>query len=470
MYATMVHQTRVFAAIVLLSAAAHAQETRGQILGRVADQSGAVIAGVTVRAVNTETNVETRGASNATGDYTLPYLIPGVYNITAEMDGFKKFMREGITVQIDNKITVDVTLEVGSAAETITVTAEEPLVEAADASRGQVVDERRVTELPLKDGNPMMLADLSPGVMNLTGSGFERPFDVGGPSSITVNGVRTGRNEFTMDGAPNTGGSGGNVAYAPPAGAVSEFKIQTATFDAANGFAMGAVVNVSLKSGTNKVHGQAYAFLQNPVLNANSFFSNKAGLPKDDYRQNRWGIHANGPVVLPRVFNGRNRTFWMYGYEGIRDSLPRRGSNIVTVPTAAQRQGDLSGLLALGSRYQIYDPATIASAGSGRYSRQPLPDNVIPRARISPVATAIMERYWPAANLPGAADGADNYNEPLLEKNRFFSHVFRVDHNLSDRNRFFVRGNANKRYNIAQQRFNGAAGNFVWRQNRGFAN
>lgn len=257
---------------------AFAQETRGQILGRVVDPSGAVVVGVGVQAVNTATNVRTTAVTNQSGDYVLPFLVPGTYTVTVEAPGFKRFVQEGISVQVNDKVTLNVTLEIGPTTETVRVVSDAPLVDASTASMGQVVDHRRILELPLKDGNPIMLSSLAPGVLNLTTGGWTRPFDVGSPSSIAINGTRTGSNEFMLDGAPNIQRT--NVAYVPPPGVVEEFKIQTATFDASYGFTPGAAINVSPKAGTNAFHGQLYHFLQNPKLNANKFFPTARACPR----------------------------------------------------------------------------------------------------------------------------------------------------------------------------------------------
>ncbi len=450
---------------------AYGQDTRGQIIGRVEDATGAVVAGAKVRGVHVETNVASSVTSNHTGDYVLPFLIPGTYTLAVEMDGFRRFLQKEITVQVDDKITINVKLKIGATSDSVQVVADSPLIDAADASIGQVVDSKSLVELPLKDGNPIMLAELSPGVMNLSTGGMTRPFDNGNTSSMAINGGRSGTNEYKIDGAPNTSGGSGNIAYIPPPGVVSEVKIQTSPFDASSGFATGGSINVSLKSGTNQVHGQAYYFLQNPALNANAYFSNFAGLPKDNYRQNRWGLNGNGPAVIPHLYNGRNRTFWMYGYEGIRDSLPRGGkSNVYTVPTAEQRNGDFSGLLALGSRYQVYDPATgkQSVSGSTRVYRDPFPGNIIPASRINAIATNVVKTYIPVGNVPGTVDGLNNLMLSLTEKNQFMSHVFRIDHSLNEKNRFFFRGSANNRYQDYQRRFNNGGGYDYWRNNRGF--
>lgn len=451
--------------LLLAAAPLAAQETRGEILGRISDPSGAAIPGAALRAVNTETNVQTAAASNATGDFVLPFLIPGTYNVTAEAKGFRTYVQQGITVQVNSKVTLNLTLPIGSASETVTVVAEAPLVDSASASLGSVVDERRVAQLPLKDGNPVMLASMTPGVLNLSTGGWSRPFDNSSPSAITINGSRSGANEFTLDGAPNTGAQNGNVAYTPPTAMVEEFKIQTATFDATQGYTPGAVVNISLKAGTNELHGSLHEFVQNTVLNANSFFSNKAGRSRDVNRQNRWGASGGGPVYLPGIYDGRNRTFWTYGYEGVADYFPR-ATITMSVPTDAMRKGDFSSLLRAGPIYQIYDPKTIQTAPGGRTSRQPFAGNIIPASRIDTVSPKILALY-PQPNLPGTADGTNNWTSPNSDTDDFWSHVFRIDHNLSENHRAFFRANANQRYQREQHRFNGGYGQSVWRRNQG---
>ena len=462
---------RIFAPllIALLVPLARAQDTRGQIIGRIQDPGGAAVAGAKVVGVNIETNISASATTNSSGDYVLPFLIPGTYSVSVEMEGFHRFVQKNIPVQVDDKAAVNVRLEVGAVTSSVNVTGDSALLDVTDASMSQTVDARSITELPLKDGNPLMLVELSPGVLNLASGGMTRPFDNANTSSMVVNGSRTGTNEYRIDGAPNTGGGSGNVAYIPPSGVVSEVKIQTNPFDSSSGFSTGATVNVALKSGTNQLHGQAYHFLQNPALNANAFFSNLAGLPKDNYRQNRWGANANGPVFLPHLYKGRNRTFWMYGYEGIRDSLPRPADGgTYTVPTAAQRRGDFSNLLAVGSKYQIYDPATITPAPNARYQRDPFPGNIIPVSRLHPAALTIIDKYFPLGNVPGTVDGLNNYITSLVEKNRFMSHVFRIDHAVNQKNRLFFRGSANNRYQDFERRFNDGAGYNYWRNNRGF--
>jgi len=441
-----------------------AQETRGQILGRVLDQSGAVVVGAAVRAINTATNVETSSATNESGDYVLPFLIPGTYNISAELAGFKKFIQDNVLVQVADKITLNISLQVGQASESVEVVGEAPLVESASASMGQVIDNRRISELPLKDGNPIMLSNLAPGVLNLSTGGWTRPFDNSSPSSIAVNGTRTYSNEFTMDGAPNT--QRDRVAYIPPSEAVQEFKIQTAIFDASLGFTAGAVVNISLKSGANALHGSAYHFLQNTALNANKFFNNRNGLPKVPIKLNRWGASVGGPLWLGKAYDGRNRTFWTYAYEGIHDAAPETAYSLA-MPTSKERLGDFSDLLKVGSQYQIYNPFTTTPAPNGRFSRLPFSGNLIPASLINATGKKIMS-FLPEPNQAGSVDGSDNWYTPGPAGDTYYTHLFRVDHSISEKHRFFVRGDVNKRIQEYERRYNDANGSLFYRNNRGF--
>jgi hypothetical protein len=445
----------------------YSQETRGEILGRVADPSGAVIVGAKARAVNLETNVQTSTETNQAGDYRLPFLVSGTYRVSVEADSFKTFVQEGITVQVNSKVTVNVSLQMGATSETVKVVGEAPLVDSASASLGGVIEPRQISDLPLKDGNPIMVASLTPGVTMIMTGGQSRPFDNSSVSQISINGVRRAFNEFTMDGAPDTGGQNGNFAYAPPAAAVDEFKIQTASFDATSGYSPGAVVNMSIKSGTNTVHGELHEFVQNTVFNANSFFSNKAGRVRDPWRANRWGGMVSGPVWIPKLYNGVNRTFFMYSYEGLQ-SVTYNGIINQSIPTAKMQQGDLSELLKVGNSYQIYDPATIQAAANGRTTRLPFANNVIPSSRIDPVAPKLLA-LMPTPNLPGTADASNNFTRPDLATDKYYNHLFRIDQNFSEKHRIFFRGNYNRRTDLAYHEFNGANGQDSIRQNQGLA-
>jgi hypothetical protein len=249
-----------FFALALLAAlpacAAHAQEFRGSIAGRVTEASGAAVPNATVTVTNTGTNTASTTTTNDGGDYLVLYLIPGRYRVAVEAPGFKRTVQDNIEVRVGDKLTLDLQLEVGAVTETLNVTSDAPLLETSNASAGQVIDQRRISELPLSDGNPFTLSRLAPGITYVGDLRFSRPFDNAGTSSIVADGA-PGRNEFTLDGVPNmaSGGGLGRVAFVPPADAVQEFKVETASFDGQAAHTAGATVNVTLKSGTNDYHG-----------------------------------------------------------------------------------------------------------------------------------------------------------------------------------------------------------------------
>src|SRR5712691_2096816 len=276
----------------LIVASAAAQEFRGSVSGRVTDPSGAAVPGSQVIVTNTATNVSDSVTTNEAGVYTVLYLAPGRYTVVAEKQGFKKLLQT-IEVRVGDKITLELPLEVGSVSESVTVSADAPVLETTSATAGQVIDRRRISELPLSDGNPFTLVRLAPGIGYVGDLKFSRPFDNNGSSDFIADGVpRAGGHEFTLDGVPNTddnGSSGNRVAFIPPADAVQEFKVETASFDAQQAHGAGATVNVALKTGTNSLHGSAYDFIRNDVLSANDYFLNRAGTPRLALRYNRFG-------------------------------------------------------------------------------------------------------------------------------------------------------------------------------------
>ena len=264
----------LIAVLIVACAAAigPAQEFRGSITGRVVNNSGAAVANATVTVSNTATNGSASTTTNESGDYTALYLTPGSYTVTVEAAGFKKAIRQNIEIRVGDKLQIDLQLEVGNVSDTVNVTSDAPLLETNTASAGQVIDRRRISELPLSDGNPFVLTRLAPGIAYTGDLLFSRPFDNGGTSSIVADGA-TGGNEFTLDGTPNLA-SGRRVAFVPPADAVQEFKVETASFDAQQAHTAGATINVTMRSGGNQFHGTAYEFVRNDILSANNFFNN----------------------------------------------------------------------------------------------------------------------------------------------------------------------------------------------------
>ena len=345
-----------------------AQESRGSISGTVKDNSGGALPGVTVTATKKDTNQATSAVTNEAGSFNLLFLQPGMYAVTAELSGFKKTLRDNVEVRVNDRMGLDLTMEIGGLEETVTVIAESPLLETRSASQGQIIDEKRISLLPLSDGNPFILARLAPGMAYTGDLKFSRPFDNAGTTNVVADGA-PGVNEFTLDGSPNMA-SGDRVAFVPPSDAVQEFKVESATFDAQQGHTAGATINVAIKSGTNNFRGTGYFFYRNDALSTNEYFLEQAGKPKSKMDYTRWGGTLGGPII-------KNKTFFFGVFERLDDAFPE--PDVFSVPTAAQRNGDFSALLSQG--ITIYDPATAfyelrgprrAPAVPGqRHSRQP---------------------------------------------------------------------------------------------------
>src|SRR5437870_925109 len=468
-----------FIGLGLIVTSANAQEFRGSITGRVTDPSGASVPGSQVTVTNSATNVSSSATTNEDGLYSVPYLAPGQYTVVAEMKGFKKLLRS-VEVRVGDKLTLDLPLEVGSITESVNIATDQPL-ETNSATAGQVIDRRRISELPLSDGNPFTLVRLAPGIGYVGDLKFSRPFDNNGSSDFIADGVpRAGGHEFTLDGVPNTddnGSSGNRVAFIPPADAVQEFKVETVSFDAQQAHGAGATVNVALKTGTNTLHGTLYDFIRNDVLSANDYFLNRAGTPRPALRYNRFGGTVGGPIMLPRFgeggrsfYDGRNKSFFFFAYEGLRDVFPEPRQD--TVPTLAERNGDLSALLKINSSFQIFNPFTAKQVGS-RIQRDPFVGNIIPGNLISPIAKAYLQ-FYPLPNQAGDSQGRNNYISGNPRTDTFHSESYRFDQTISERQRFFFRFTYNNRVE-ARNNWSGIVnnirptGNFLTRKNTGFS-
>ena len=429
----------LFAAFFLLPLAA--QDPRGTILGRVTDPSGAVIPSADVRVTNVATGVVAAAKTNGAGNFVLPYLLSGTYTMTVELTGFRKFVREGVQVRVSDTVEVNPQLQVGNIAESVEVTAQTPLLQTAEASLGQVVDERRIAELPLFAGNAMDLVHLAPGTVNGTDMRLRKaPFN-NAPSQFSTDGSGNYGNAFTIDGVANvySDGTSPRVAFSPPTASLAEFKVQTSSFDASIGGTLGSLVNVSTKGGANTLHGQAWWWLRHSSFDTPTIFQNRSGLKLPVYRDNRYGLSGGGPVFLPKLYNGKNRTFWFFTWEANKFGDPNVGGSMTsTVPRAEWRNGDLSDLLKVGSNYQVYDPGTIAVAPNNRYSRQPFAGNIIPPSRINPAAKKLLD-LWPLPNQAGRSDGRDNYFMSLPAKEDYWTTIGRIDHAFSESHRLFVR-------------------------------
>jgi outer membrane receptor protein involved in Fe transport len=430
---------------ILISAAgaagsAFAQDSRGTITGTVRDTSKGVVPGATVTITNQSMGTATTAVTNQDGFFQAPYLIAGAYKIAVELQGFKKYVRDGIEVRIADRLDLDITLEVGGTVEEVTVAATTPLLDTTNASLGNVVDARRIAELPTPHGDPYALIGLAAGVAYTGSLRLDRPFEPTHIVGYAMDGTRGNRSDLTIDGVPSTATANANeviASYVPPPEIVQEFKVQTATFDASFGNTEGGVTNLSIKSGTNSLKGTAYFVKTPPALFANDFFANANSLPPTDFTYNRYGGMAGGPVVLPG-YDGRRKTFFTYGFEGIHEARPRNNGT-PTVPTEKMRNGDFSELLALGPQYQIYNPFTRRAIGNGRFQMDPFAGNIIPANLINPVAKAALE-YIGRPLSPANADGTGNFQQPSLpETIKYATNTIRVDHVATDKQRVYGR-------------------------------
>jgi hypothetical protein len=387
-----------------------AQETRGIISGRVTDTTGAVVTGAKVNATNTQTNTTVEATSSGEGAYT----------VTVEAQGFKKLIRSGIELRVADRINVDLQLEVGGITETVSVTAEAPLLEVSTATTGQVIDRRRIAELPLAEGNPMTLIQLAPGIVITGGFTSNSALSNSGPSNFA------------------------RVGLQPPTDAVEEFKVVTASFDAQQGRTAGGSVDVAVRSGTNELHGTLYEFVRNDALAANSFFFNREGRERQTRRYNRFGGTVGGPVIIPKIYNGRDKTFFFTSYEGIRPITP--SLETLTVPTEDFRRGDFSSLLNRATPLYVYDPLTARVEGD-RVVRDPIQCNgrinVICPERISPIARNYLS-FMPLPNT-NLGSSTNNFTGNAAPRNIYNVFLARGDHHINERNRLFFRYSQSQR-------------------------
>lgn len=433
------------ATLLLLSALPSiSQTTSTTILGTVTDSSGATVAGAKVLATNANTGTKREELTSATGDYAFPLVDVGVYNIAVEMKGFKSETAKGVTLQINQKARVDFRLEVGAQTEMVTVSGEIAQLKTDEASLGSVVEQRRVVELPLNGRNLAGLAVMQPGVQfggrmgfdGLTGASGGVPIP-GQSISISANGQRDTNMHGTLDGVVATEPRVNTIPFSPSTEAVEEFRVLSGSYSAEYGTNSGAQVIIVTKSGSNAMHGSLFEFLRNDRFDAEAYFQNYFNAPtavrrpKDKLRQNQFGGVWSGPVLIPKLYNGKDKTFFMVNYE----HRARRQPGLVgtaNVPTEAMKNGDLSAFLNRANPAQntaITDPLT----------GTPFPGNIIPPSRISPTAKALFA-FFPTAQVAKAdpINGANYFGEGGIKQDE--DQVFvRGDHNFSSKDKIFGR-------------------------------
>jgi hypothetical protein len=426
-----------------------AQEFRGTILGRVNDPTGAAVPNATIEAINVNTGTINRTTSNEAGNYQIPFLLPGAYKITAEAAGFKKIERSDVQLTISSLMTVDFTFELGTAAESITVTTAPPLLDLASGDLAQVVTREFVETIEFStDRNVASLALLSPGVNGTAGG----TYTAGTHAQISINGGGgvLGRNEYLIDGIPNTT-AGGGVVFIPSIDSVDEFKVHTTMFDASLGHTNGGVISMTTKSGSNQLHGTGYWYNRGTALQANSWINNRNGNPRAPTKYNQFGYAVSGPVFLPKLYDGRNRTFFSTSLERDNDNRPLTPN--FRVPTVLEKQGDFSQTLnRLGGPFAIYDPNTTVGTGNTA-TRTPFPGARIPANRIDPIGRAMIN-IFPDPTRPEITQiGAQNWSPPGYYNVKQRNYMARIDHNVSDRQRLFGRYGLARRIGAPGQLF-----------------
>jgi hypothetical protein len=393
----------------LFSAALFCQEFRSTISGEVTDASGSPVTGAKVVATETRTGVKTTTVTDTTGKYAMPFLAPGAYEITAQAQGFKETKRTDLALGADEHPVIDLKLQVGEVTTQVTVSGDVPLLNTDNASIGQAISTKQVEDMPLNGRTPLMLAELAIGVTPTAAPTLVHPFDLGAPAAFSLAGTPSQSSEILLDGVPDETWDG-RVAYNPPVDAVQEVRVQAFDADASFGHTGGGTMNQVLKTGTNGLHGSLWEFNQPSDMVANDFFRNRAGEGLQILHFNQYGLTAGGPVVFPKLFNGRNKLFWFFTFEGLKDSQP--APTFVTVPTDAEKQGNFSALLPAGSQYQLYDPASAVMNGT-IITRTPFPGNIIPQTELNPIALAYMKFYpEPNVTVGVGATGTNNFSSP----------------------------------------------------------
>lgn len=439
--------------------------TAQEFTGRVSDTTGAVLPKATVTAHNLDTNVDTPTITTASGDYTIPYLTPGNYTVSAGAAGFETMLHTGIVLQVGETSTVNFALQVGRATETISVKAD-TLLDFGKADSGEVVENTRVTELPLNGRDPGMLSILSAGAIWTGSIQWQRPFD-DTQANLSVNGGQPGNVALMMDGVPNTASSinnvgQANIAYVPPVDSVQEFKIVTNPYDAQYGLMAGGVEDVTLKSGTNKLHGDVYEYARRTWLDANTWQdkydiatasagTNIAPYATPKMSLDQYGAELDGPVEIPKLYHGRNKSFFTTQYENWHELEPNTISD--SVPGPGWVNGDFSNLVYWNGTNKDYepiailDPENISENAKGAWTRVQFgpndtinptsTPNVIPQSRINLMGQKIIGLY-PAPNTTTAAGSnpfANNYTVPGGDLDRYRNVLGKWDQIVTSKDR-----------------------------------
>lgn len=422
---------------LFLSPALHAQQYLGTITGAVNDNTGAKIPNAKVTVTEAATNSVTETVTNESGVFTIPFMDPGTYTVKVSANGFTSQVMNGIILEASGNKQLDFILAVGSVNESVSVSAQTQMLETGSANLGDTLAAKEVAELPNIGRNPFILSTLSAGIYTdafaqRKASQFTQPYS-GVAVQLSTNGIG-GHDKITIDGIPDDPPerqSGANyTGFVPSPEAVQEVKTQTALYDAQYGHSAGTVLNTVLKTGTNQIHGSAYYVFQNTYLNANTAERARQKLNRANDQWNQPGFVLDGPVYIPKVYNGRDKTFFTVAYERIQNNSPQQNSG--RVPTDAERSGDFSALQSVLG-ITIYDPLTYDSSNN----RTAFAGNIIPASRINPVAKNLLN-FIPKANATGTSSGLMNNwvaDSNTTTKDHYYSFTTRIDHNIGTKDR-----------------------------------
>jgi len=459
--------SRVAVLLLCVCGAISAQEFRSTLSGVVTDPTGAPVPNATVVVTEANTGTKSQTVTDSSGQYTIPFLLPGTYQLTAQAEGFKRYVRQGLAVAAGEHPVVDIALELGAVSQSIDVTEAAPLINTDNASLGQAVTTKQVEDFPLNGRTPMMLAQLSIGVIDTAQPTLVHPFDNAGAANWSIGGLPSQTAELLMDGSPDATWDG-RLAYSPPQDAVQEVFVKAFDNDAAYGHTAAGTANQVLKTGTNSFHGSMWEFTQASALDAVNFFTNRSGSVVPVTHYNQYGLTAGGPVWIPKVYNGKNKLFWFFAWENLADAQPNNStlgsstSNFTTVPTDAERNGNFSGL-----NYTLYNPFTAVLNGT-TVTRQPFPGNMIPMSLINPIAQAYLKFYPEPNTAPQGANGFENYVSNFLSTDTYDNELGRMDYNMTDRSHVFFDIRHNDRVQAKNNYFNNVStGTDLARENWG---
>jgi hypothetical protein len=446
----------VAVAALLIPLGLFAQEFRGTLSGTVTDPSSSAIAGAKITVTEVNTGTKNESLTDSGGQYTAPFLLPGDYDISAQFQGFKAYTRKALHLGAGDRTVIDIRLEVGDTTQTVLVTADAPQLNTENASAGQSITTKEVEDLPLNGGTPMALAALSLGVIATGQPGLIHPFDSGAAAGFSVAGGYAQTSELQIDGSPDATWDG-RLAFSVPKDAVQELRVKAFDSDAANGHSGGGTLNQVLKTGTNQFHGSLWEQNEPNSLTANDFFNNAKGVARPVTHFNQYGVTAGAPVYIPKLIDGRNKLFVFFAYEAIKDGQP--APTFTTVPTAAERTGDFSAVLAAdGPSAQLYDPYSGTLNGT-TVSRTPYPNNKIPSAQLNPIALSYLQ-FYPQPNITAVRpDGFQNFGSSATTNDDYNNQLGRVDYNMSDKSRMY--------FNIRRSGYNQVKNNFFGNEAEG---